>query len=100
MVPTRFAALRYMDGFGCIGAECEDNCCHSWSVYVDQSTHMRLKKAMGRDPADAARFERALQLLPPAERNREAFAQIPEAQSGSCPMLDDKGLCVIHARYG
>ena len=94
----RYAVLRYMEEFRCIGAECEDNCCHQWGVLVDQSTHQRLKKAMGKSPDDAARFSK-LSLLPPGERTREAFADIPEAATGDCPMLE-KGLCVIHARHG
>jgi lysine-N-methylase len=92
----RFAALRYMEDFRCIGAECEDNCCHLWSVTVDQSTHQRLKKLMGK--SEVERFAK-LRLLPPAERSREAFADIPDAAGGDCPMLDQR-LCIIHGRYG
>jgi lysine-N-methylase len=100
MPPRKFVALRYMEGFSCIGPDCEDNCCHHWNVVVDQSTHQKLKKAMGRDPQAAARFERSFKLLPPAERNRDAFAEIPDAAGGDCPMLDEARLCSIHAQHG
>jgi lysine-N-methylase len=95
MTQRRFLSLRYMEEFRCIGTECEDNCCHSWSVYVDQSTHQRLKKAMKDDP----RFGK-LELLPPDKRGRERFARITLESGGDCPMLDDKRLCVIQGRHG
>jgi lysine-N-methylase len=95
MTQRRFLSLRYLEEFRCIGTECEDNCCHSWSVYVDQSTHQRLKKAM----KDDARFTR-LELLPPEKRGRDRFARITLEASGDCPMLDDKRLCVIQGRLG
>jgi lysine-N-methylase len=95
MPPRRFAVLRYMEEFRCIGADCEDNCCHEWTVLVDQSTHQRLKKALSNEPERFAK----LQLLPPSERTRESFAEIAEAADGDCPMLSEK-LCVIHGRHG
>jgi lysine-N-methylase len=97
MAPRRLLALRYLEEFRCIGGDCEDNCCHQWGVYVDQSAHARLKKTLGKDEPE--RFAR-LELLPPDKRNRDAFARIPEASKGDCPMLDDNRLCVIQARYG
>src|SRR5256885_8821204 len=97
MAPRRFVALRYLEEFHCIGSDCEDNCCHQWGVYVDQSTYARLKKVMGKE--EPRRFA-ALELLPPDRRGRESFARIPEASQGDCPMLDEKRLCIIQGRWG
>ena len=52
--------MRYMQRFGCIGAECEDNCCHGWTVEIDPLTHERMKKLT--------------QLHSPEERRRYAAA--------------------------
>jgi lysine-N-methylase len=98
--PIRHVALRYMDGFHCIGPDCEDNCCRLWSIVVDQSTHQKLKKAMSADPVDAARFQQTFSLVSLTKRSRIRFAEIPAAESGPCPMLDGVGLCSIHAKYG
>ncbi len=100
-MPIRnFVALRYMDGFACIGGACEDNCCGQWNISIDQGTHQRLKRAMAKDPAQAALFERTFALLPLGLRNQERFAEIPEAAASSCPMLDGEKLCTIHGKYG
>ncbi len=31
-----FLTLKYMTRFSCIGNECEEHCCKSWKVYVDE----------------------------------------------------------------
>ncbi|HST10901.1 MAG TPA: hypothetical protein VLL05_11035 [Terriglobales bacterium] len=31
----------YARKFCCIGGECEDHCCHSWSVFVDEATYRK-----------------------------------------------------------
>jgi lysine-N-methylase len=93
----RNVALRSMEGFHCIGGDCEDTCCQLWwHITIDQGSYARLKKAMRGEPL----FERTFQLLPPAERNKETFAYVPEALSGNCPMLTDDKLCTLHARWG
>jgi lysine-N-methylase len=99
-MPQNFVALRYMDGFSCIGGACEDNCCGQWDITVDQSTHQRLKKVMSKDPEQAALFDKTFVLLPLGKRERERFSSIPEAAASRCPMLTPDKLCQIHAHHG
>jgi lysine-N-methylase len=95
-MPNKFFALRYMDGFSCLGPECEDNCCGNWTIYIDQGTHSRLKKVMAKDGT----FEQLFQLLPPAQRTKEQFSYIAPAEGDMCPMLTKEGWCSLHQRFG
>jgi lysine-N-methylase len=95
-MPSKFLALRYMDGFSCIGPECEDNCCGHWTIFIDQGAHAKLKKAMSKDGT----FEQLFQLLPPSQRKKEMFAYIAAAEDGMCPMLTKEGWCSLHQRFG
>ena len=33
----------YADEFRCLGAECEENCCQGWGVYVDKGTYTKYR---------------------------------------------------------
>jgi len=91
--------MRYMQRFHCIGADCEDNCCHGWTVEIDPLAHKRMQKLT--------------QLHSPAERRRYAAA-VTEVDIGrkrpitifrlradtTCTMLEPSGLCHIQATFG
>lgn len=34
----------YVKEFKCIGAECEDDCCHGWSVFIDKDSYDSYKE--------------------------------------------------------
>jgi lysine-N-methylase len=103
--------LRYMTRFGCIGPDCEDNCCHTWRVGVDQKTYDKLRLATASNPAERLRFQTHFvkTTLPKQKRShaqrRAGRKPIPQYHidmlpNGNCPMLEDNGFCHIQAKYG
>jgi lysine-N-methylase len=88
-----------MTRFRCLGAACEDSCCHGWRIIVDKEHHDRLRGRM-RSPAERAELDAALE---PVERKRATahrHALIVLRADGRCSFLADDGLCTIHGRYG
>lgn len=90
--------LKYMARFACIGAECEDNCCHSWQVEVDRVTWDRLI-AVTRltSEVERKRLRRSTRVVARDGHKRRYITLRPD---GLCPMLDERGLCHIHGTFG
>lgn len=97
---TQYTSLRFVTRFSCIGSACEDNCCHSWAVGIDQSKLSQIRKTLRRSPDELQRLNDGIELLPPNERTRESFARLRMRDDGRCFMLDGDGLCSIHRRHG
>lgn len=95
----RHVALRYLTAFRCLGADCEDNCCHDWSVAVDREHYGAIKRALSVDADGRARFARSLALAPANQRTRDRFALVTLDDADACRLLDGK-LCSLHARFG
>jgi lysine-N-methylase len=96
--PRRVIALRYMTRFQCLGGDCEDTCCRTWTVSIDQSHYHKLKRLM---KPERALFDATFALNPPAERTRDAYATIQMSKADNhCPLLSDDKTCSLHRRYG
>jgi lysine-N-methylase len=85
-------ATRAITRFHCLGGDCEDNCCRSgWGIAVDREHYELLRARLPPAELDAAIRLRQ------ANRGPHALMVL---QDGACTMLDGRGLCSIHARYG
>jgi lysine-N-methylase len=91
-------ALRYMLDFRCIGPACEDHCCGSWGVAVDQGHHAKIRRALARSGRKDA--DRLFTLRPPGQRSAAHFATIEMTAGGACPLLDPDRLCSLHRHHG
>lgn len=89
-------AARYMAKFRCLGGQCEDTCCQGWTVPVDEPTHRRLKLLAANEPLAEQMLNGGIELTPRGPH----FGRLRLDASGHCGMLDDAGLCGIHARLG
>lgn len=96
MSPVVTRAARYMTRFRCLGGACEDTCCAGWTVPIDEPTHRRLKVLAAAEPMALQLLEEGIELTP----NGSSFGRLKFGASGRCRMLDDTGLCGIHARLG
>src|SRR5688572_16585522 len=85
-----------MTGFRCLGGACEDTCCAGWTVPVDEPTHRRLRVLAETEPLLKQLVDEGIELTPGAA----SFGRLKFAASGYCSMLDDQGLCTVHARLG
>jgi len=93
-------ALRYATRFRCIGADCEDDCCHTWRVEVDPRTVERLRLAAPFASETARRkLDGALVTRPKTatDRGGTTLKMLP---SGRCPLQRADGLCHIQAELG
>jgi lysine-N-methylase len=85
----------YLKRFSCIGANCEDNCCHG-RIAVDQETFRAFKML---PDSDIRRDFFAASALN-KDGNAHQYASLQSPDAGNCPMLTEKGLCRIHAGLG
>lgn len=92
-------ATRYITRFSCIGAQCEDNCCHSWGVAIDKQHYELLRDKMT-TPDEQAEFRRSLRIVDENDDKGLNYSLMVLQDGGNCSMLDTDKLCKIHKRYG
>ena len=96
MPPRSIIALNHMTRFGCLGGSCEDTCCQTWGVTIDEKHYKTLSRLM----KDDAQFNATFVKKPPAERTRDGFAVIQMGADDRCPLLSQDLLCTLHAKHG
>lgn len=99
MHPFTVVVPEYSTRFRCIGAECEDDCCHGWAVPIDQPA---LAKYRTLPPGPLrSQLDACLRLAEPAGAPPSAhMASIRMVPSGACPFLTAERLCRIHQELG
>lgn len=90
----------YFSGFSCLGGDCEDTCCRNWEVKLDREHYDLLKKAVFNDEFTSSDFQRNVYLNEKPITSDHDYAFIRMGENGYCTMLDENGLCSIHAKYG
>lgn len=83
---------KFYDTFSCIGSDCEDHCCHSWTVNIDRGTYI----FMTRKSAFKAKSSQAIERT----RGKAGYARIKLDAQGNCPFRMENGLCEVHATHG
>ena len=86
--------------FSCLGGECEDTCCRNWEVKLDRQHFDLLESVMSKDDAEKSMFEQYIHLNENSITSDNDYAFIRMGVNGYCAMLDNKGLCSIHAKHG
>lgn len=88
---------RYVERFRCIGPDCEDTCCASWSIHIDKKTY----EAYGNAAAPELGKMLAQHLIREDGSLGDAkYARIqPEGKEKRCPLMQG-GLCTIHKELG
>ncbi|MFC5469708.1 flagellin lysine-N-methylase [Cohnella suwonensis] len=88
----------YMRQFKCIGAECEDTCCASWTIGVDLDTYKRYQTI--NHPTLTERFKNDIVVHEQNEQVKTHYASIRlNPQTGAC-RFQEGGLCSIQAELG
>ena len=97
---TRLIRPNYAGRFRCIGSACEDDCCHSWSVTIDEDSYRKYLSLP--DGPLRASILTAIDLAPGVETGfaSKSYASIKMPISGICPFLNKDRLCRIHAQLG
>ena len=86
----------YYDDFKCIAGDCIDNCCHAeWEISIDKKTFKKYRKLKGqwgnKINNNIGRIRSNISDL--------RYGKIKLKDKG-CSLLDEKGLCTIHANLG
>lgn len=86
----------YYDDFKCIAGDCIDNCCHvEWEISIDKKTYKKYRKLKGqwgnKINNNIGRIRSNISDL--------RYGKIKLKDNG-CSLLDEKGLCTIHANLG
>lgn len=86
--------------FTCLGGECEDTCCRNWEIKLDRQHFDLLKFSMSKDLHENNIFEQHIHLNESSITSDHDYAFIRMGDNGYCAMLDNKGLCSVHANHG
>lgn len=86
--------------FSCLGADCEDTCCRNWEIKLDRQHFDSLKKVMSEDEHEKSMFEQYIRFNESSITSDHDYAFIRMGVNGYCGMLDEKGLCSVHAKHG
>lgn len=90
----------YFSSFSCLGSDCEDTCCRNWEVKLDREHYDLLNTTMSKEHNEKSLFEQYVHLNENSISSDHDYAFIRMGVNGYCAMLDDKGLCSIHDKYG
>lgn len=84
---TAILRAHLLSGFTCLGDKCEDTCCQTWSMQMDEATLARYRKD-------------APELMQAVEQEKDgAWIMRKDPASGFCVKLEG-GMCGIHKKYG
>ncbi|QXW31148.1 flagellin lysine-N-methylase [Aeromonas sanarellii] len=86
---------RYYTDFHCIGDQCEDNCCHGWTISIDKKTYRHYVSHPDQLIQSTAR-----QHIEKVRNSDAHWGTIRMDESGACPFLDGVGLCNVHKKMG
>lgn len=86
----------YYDEFHCIGPECKDSCCKSWSITLTKREYLNYKK-MDCSPELKSIIDTAFTRLR-IDDSRYAVMRLKE--NGDCPFLGEDCLCKIQKEKG
>ncbi len=90
-------ALRFMDGFECIGPACEDSCCANWQVDVDREHFVKISRLLGRTPGGQEELTRAFVF--PDEQTPGRYARMRLTDESHCPFWDREQMCSLQRRF-
>lgn len=87
----------YAARFRCKCGDCRTVCCHGWRIHLTEVEHRRLS-AIECSADLRKRMDKSFALFDAP--TADAYAYIAHGADGRCPVLDDAGLCALHAECG
>ena len=86
----------YYDDFKCIAGDCIDNCCHiQWQISIDEKTYKKYRKLKGQW---GKKINNSITRIR-KDNSYLNYGKI-KLKEGGCSLLDENGLCSIHAQLG
>lgn len=90
-------APAYFPKFRCKCGDCRTVCCSGWRITVSEAEYFRM---LGLCCSDALRTKMDITLRVSDSPSPEEYAYIVPSQNGNCHLLDENGLCMLHAECG
>lgn len=94
-MPIAHLLPRFYREFSCIGANCEDNCCHGWTISIDKKTYRHYQRH-----DDLELRELAATHIRKVKKSDAHWGEITLNEHRGCPFLDQQGWCQIQSRAG
>jgi lysine-N-methylase len=88
-----------MQGFVCLGGECDDTCCIGWSLSMSRKDHKRLTLIIGREEAESVTVRRPAAARP-TDDWAPGYAEFRTHGDRRCHYLDPAGLCSLQSERG
>ncbi len=82
--------LEFFDTFECIGSDCPDNCCRSWTIDIDPDTAKIYRNTKG---SFGNRLQESL-----TEIDGKCYIRLND--EGKCPLLSKDNLCEVYRHLG
>jgi lysine-N-methylase len=92
-------ALRFMAGFQCAGADCEDTCCANWQIDVDRHHFVKIARVLSRTAEGRVELGRAFQLLPEDKQTISRFVRMELTEDSKCFFWGEDKLCSLQRRF-
>lgn len=100
-IPRYFSSTmlvpKYVTRFQCLGGECPDTCCSSWSIDIDKETYARYSGET--HPALQPLMQQYLAQVDPTSDARHGKLQLRPADS-HCGLHASTGLCPVQQHLG
>ncbi|QEN08138.1 FliB family protein [Oceanispirochaeta crateris] len=88
----------YVNGFKCIGGDCEDSCCIGWDIDIDKLTYRKYFRT--KDMNMKKEFVKHVYRNEDSQSDDVDYGRVRINESKYCPFLDDKKLCRIYSILG
>lgn len=90
----------YADSFRCIGSDCEDTCCHGWSIPIDRGAWEKYQQLP--DVPLASLIRSTMEAQPANADGSEPvpFAKVRMNEANQCPLLTEEKLCSVQQEFG
>ncbi|MGL5906892.1 MAG: flagellin lysine-N-methylase [Shewanella sp.] len=85
----------FYKNFQCIGSQCEDDCCHGWTISIDKKTFTAYEKHTNQELRLKAKEN-----IKKVKKSHGHWGEIQFKENGACKFLQDDGLCFIHRVAG
>ncbi len=96
--PTKILMPSYVEGFKCIGGECEDSCCIGWDIDIDKRTFRKYSRT--KDSMMKQKLTKHISKSSECYNDDVDYGRIAINDSRWCPFLEEDKLCEIQRNMG
>ena len=89
----------YCNEFKCMAEKCPESCCQQWSIFFSRHDYLNLRNAQCSEELKKA-IDKAFVRVNGNNAQGLNYAVVRLDEKGSCPLLDDKGLCMLQKELG